>query len=88
MLKKEHHYYVPKPTVPERKFSVPLIQRSQLWLSMMKEEYEKRKKASEAKPSAGVWEVVTANKDGEDQNFTIAPDDQPTMLDIMDASLK
>ena len=54
----------------------------------MMEEYAKHAKASASRPLFGVWEAVMSSKDGEDQDFTIDPDDQPTMLDIMDASLK
>ena len=74
------------PTVPDRKLSVPLPARSKLWLSMA-QEYARKAKESAAKPLRGVWESLASSKDGGGETLTIAEEDQPSMLDIMDEAL-
>ena len=80
------HRKPPAPKVPDIKFSVPPSQRGKLWTSLAKQ-YLKKAKEGAAKPLQGVWATLTSSKDGEGETLTIAAEDQPTMLDIMDEAL-
>ena len=82
----KYHRKPPKPNVPERKFGEPLQRRSKLWLSLA-QEYAKRAKESASKPLQGIWEALVSSKDGGGETLTIAEEDQPSMLDIMDEAL-
>ena len=84
--KKEHHRFVTKPKVPELKFSVPFSQLARFTLNQAKR-YQQRLEENKKKPLAGVWEEAAANKDSEDRFYVVEPDNHPTMLDIMDATL-
>ena len=53
----------------------------------MAQDYARKAKESAAKPLRGVWESLASSKDGGGENLTIAPEDQPSMLDIMDEAL-
>ena len=85
--KKEHHRFVPKPTIPELKFSVPFSQLARFTLNQAKR-YQQQLEENKQKPLAGVWEEAVSNRDSEDRCYIIEPENQPTMLDIMDATLK
>ena len=87
MGKKEHHRYVPKPRVPALKLSVPFQHIAKFTLNQAKI-YQAKLKENKKKPLAGVWEQAVTNRDAEDRSYVIEPEDQPTMLDIMDATLK
>ena len=85
--KKEHHRYVPKPRVPDVKFSVPFQQLARFTLNQAKR-YKEKLEENKKKPLAGVWTEAVSNRDSEDRHFIIDEENQPSMLDIMDATLK